>query len=420
MENYNRLFLLQDPAEGDHDDAVDQLRGQIMKGDDVTNPADKIGRISLSQLNTYSGEVDIQALTNFKAVKIDSVTGNVYETNLAKLLIELQEVGGLEDAREEGLIDAKSILRDADIHGKDENQAATAYRAAETFMFIVEDLEEMNYTIPSGGAVGVPYPHVSEYSVPTSFKVTLESPDGVRTKFVASYEDADGNGQLGFGKDRIIVTLNGVVQDINDGAFLFGDIGGGIDAYYGFEFHSAPVAGDEVAFMFDSMIRGAIQFELDSEAITTAYSGAVESNYASFESDILQSRGVWQNLLDTTSYSAETAYKKQGYRMISDAIGDIESANTEGDIANALTGATAGWDMVFANHNAIVQLKSQEELNGFKLDTSSVKLMKNGEAIKDLNSRLGKEASEANAKMIMLETLRQDAEAAQNDDGSGN
>jgi hypothetical protein len=127
MENYNRLFLLDDPVEGGHDDAVSALKDQILKGDDITNPQDKTGKVSLSQLNTYSGEVDIAALTNFKAVKIDSVTGNIYETNLAKLLIELQEVGGLEDAREEGLIDVNSILRDSEIIGKDEDQTATLH-----------------------------------------------------------------------------------------------------------------------------------------------------------------------------------------------------------------------------------------------------------------------------------------------------
>jgi hypothetical protein len=419
MENYNRLFLLQDPAEGDHDDAVAALKDQILIGDDITDPQAKTGKVSLSQLNTYSGEVDIAALTNFKAVKIDSVTGNIYETNLAKLLIELQEVGGLEDAREEGLIDVNSILRDSDIIAKDEDQTATLHRAADSMQFIVDDLVDMEYTIPSGSEVGVPYPYDAGYFVPKSFRLTLEEPNGTRVKFVASHEDDNGDAVLGFGKDRIIVTLNGVVQDKEDGTFLYSDIGNGIDAYYGFEFNNAPVVGDEVTFMFDDAFNGAINSAGETEATTIAYSGAVASNYAAIEASIQTDREGWQNQLDAISYSAETEEKKQGQKMIKSAVADIESANTEGDIANALTGATAGFEMVKASHDKIVQFKSQEQLNQFKIDSSGGKLGKNAEAIKLLNERLSTEAAQAHSLFNALNSAMSDADAAKNDDGTG-
>jgi hypothetical protein len=285
--------------------------------------------------------------------------------------------------------------------------------------FIVDDLVDMEYTIPSGSEVGVPYPYDAGYFVPKSFRPTMEECDGTRVKFVASHEDDNGSEALGFGKDRIIVTLNGVVQDRADGTFLYSDIGNGIDAYYGFEFYKAPVVGDEVAFMFDDAFNGAIASAGDTEYTAIAYSGEVESHYAILEATIQSDREGWQNQLDGISYSAETEEKRLGQKMIKSAVADIESANTEGDIANALTGATAGFEMVQANHGKIVQLKSEEQLNQFKIDSSGSKLMKNAEAIKLLNERLSTEAAQAHSLLNALSSAKSDADAAKNDNGTG-
>jgi hypothetical protein len=213
MENYNRLFLLQDPADGEHDDVVAQLMDQITKGDDVTPPGAKAGKVTLSQLNTYSGEVDIAALTNFKAVKIDSITGNIYETNLAKLLIELQQVGGIEDRREEAFIEHGSLLRDFE---SDTNKMAMEERtssrwAASGIQFLGDDIKDYDWTAPSPEEVNVPYPAEIGYDVPNSFVMSQLEPNGLRKDFIALFQDADGATVYGYGKDRLIVSLNGIV-----------------------------------------------------------------------------------------------------------------------------------------------------------------------------------------------------------------
>ena len=419
MENYNRLFLLEDPVEGAHDDAVAALRDQIMKGDDITNPGDKVSKISLSQLNTYSGEVDIQALTNFKAVKVDSVTGNIYETNLAKLLIELQDVGGIEDARQEGLIEVDSIIRDMDlaVNPMKLDLDTSLKQSSAKFEFIADDLKEAEYSIPSGSDLSVDYPYVGEYSVPTSFNVTQQEPNGTRTKFPASII-VDGNEQFGFGEKRFIVTLNGVVQNEEDGSYLNGSFKGG-QATYGFEFNTAPVVGDEVSFMFDDIIesRTALVHDMREEAI--AYSGAVEAHHSQYDAAIKSDIAAWQGIVDSTTYSAETQDLEVAKKQVNDSKEDIKQASIEADIISALTGATEGFRTAEKTGSKISDLRSEIELNAFRIDAITSPLNSGSSSVTTLIAELNKEAAELLKLRNQLEDLRQDADAAKQDDGSG-
>ena len=103
----NRLFLLQAPEEL----VPTGLTADILAGVDVTPESEYSGKITLTQLNAYSGELKAEALTNFKTIKIEK-DGSTYETNVAKLLLELQQGGGADDAREEADIAIASVEGD--------------------------------------------------------------------------------------------------------------------------------------------------------------------------------------------------------------------------------------------------------------------------------------------------------------------
>ena len=115
MENYNRLFLLQ--PDGESENEMNELRDQILSGKDVTKPEEYSGKVTLTQLNAYSGELKPQALSNFKTIKIEK-SGEAYETNLAKLLLELQQGGAIEDVVEESIIEIDSDNADSELMKK--------------------------------------------------------------------------------------------------------------------------------------------------------------------------------------------------------------------------------------------------------------------------------------------------------------
>jgi hypothetical protein len=424
MENYNRLFLLEDPAApqpGDHDDDVAQLMDQITKGDDVTPPGAKAGKVTLSQLNAYSGEVDIAALTNFKAVKIDSITGNVYETNLAKLLIELQQVGGIEDRREEALIEHGSLSRDLD---SDTNKSAmeekTASRwAAKGLQFLAGDINDYDWTVPTPDELNVIYPSEFTYKTPHSFILSNLEPNGSRRSYIASYSNDEGATHYGYGKDRLIVSLNGIVQDENDGSFLVTQVEGK-DVIYGFEFNEAPVVGDQIHFMFDDVVQEATNYNITVTVHAEGYSGASQSHFNDgVKSDFETNTGQWQTAIDEVDITGFTADLELSAAALRDAEDTIKTASTEGEISNALTASTVAYQNgIKASHQIIAGQATIAE-NEFLINAATVRFAESDLKKNDLLKSLGKEYADAFKLINDLDAMRLLMEQIEGDDGTG-
>lgn len=210
----NRLFLLQAP------EVPSGLTANILADVDVTPEAEYSGKITLTQLNAYSGELKAEALTNFKTIKLEK-DGSESFTNVAKLLLELQQGGGADDAREEADIAIASVEGDEAIKLEIQELSNLVNRYHDKY----EAVALAGYDL----AVATPESDVRW--------VSSQEADGVRTRFAAQ----DG---MTFGQG-IIAILNGVVVTEEDGSVIMSENG---PYSIGFEFNVAPSVGDIVEF----------------------------------------------------------------------------------------------------------------------------------------------------------------------------
>jgi len=212
----NRLFLLDAPEEL----VPTGLTANILAGVDVTPESEYSGKITLTQLNAYSGELKAEALTNFKTIKIEK-DGSESFTNVAKLLLELQQGGGADDAREEADIAIASVEGDGEIKRQLRELSEYVEHLHDKYVVVALDGYEL--------AVASPESNVRW--------VGSQEADGVRTRFAAE----DG---MSFG-EGIIAILNGVVVTPEDGDIIMSENG---PYAIGFEFNVAPTVGDIVEF----------------------------------------------------------------------------------------------------------------------------------------------------------------------------
>lgn len=212
----NRLFLLQDPVES----VPTGLTSNILADVDVTPEKDYSGKITLTQLNAYSGELKAEALTNFKTIKIEK-DGSESFTNVAKLLLELQQGGGADDAREEADIAIASVEGDEALRSQISDLGNLVNRLHNTYEAVEFAGYELSVASPESNVRWVP----------------SQDADGVRTRFAAK----DG---MSFG-EGIIAILNGVVVTPEDGNIIMSQHG---PYAIGFEFNVAPTVGDIVEF----------------------------------------------------------------------------------------------------------------------------------------------------------------------------
>lgn len=220
----NRLFLLEKPGQD-----FDALKDAILAGEDVTKPEEYTGKITLSQLNAYSGELTAEALSNFKTIKIEK-NGAAYETNLAKLLLEIQQGGGADDAREEANIAIESAESDAAIR-----RDLTELRV---------QVGTLHFDSSVAGLDGYELSSAVEFMY-SDWNPSVEEADGVITEFKSKdIISKDG--------EEFLVVLNGVVVTREDGDYIQSQYG---PYKIGFRFNVAPSVGDVVEF-FGTRVAG--------------------------------------------------------------------------------------------------------------------------------------------------------------------
>jgi len=215
----NRLFLLDAPEEL----VPTGLTANILAGVDVTPESEYSGKITLTQLNAYSGELKAEALTNFKTIKIEK-DGSESFTNVAKLLLELQQGGGVEDAIEEAIIVIDSKKGDFQLQ-----QSIDKLRGEMNFLHS----EVESYNAGFEERFMIPEEQKGSYWAPS-----WETADGERSRFMArDIMSKDG--------ESFLVVLNGVIVTGEDGKFVNSEFGPYV---IGFDFIVAPSVGDIVEF----------------------------------------------------------------------------------------------------------------------------------------------------------------------------
>lgn len=215
----NRLFLL-DPGSL----VPSGLTDNILTGVDVTPEKEYSGKITLTQLNAYSGELKAEALTNFQTIKIEKDGSETY-TNVAKLLLELQQGGGVEDAIEEAIIEIDSKKGDAIL--REELKALAVY------------VDYLHFT-PESYKAGLEEGVITsvEEEKGTGWEPSIEIADGERTRFMARDKMSEAS-------EQFLVVLNGVIVTPEDGNPIMSEFG---PYWIGFEFNVAPSVGDIVEF----------------------------------------------------------------------------------------------------------------------------------------------------------------------------
>ena len=347
MENYNRLFLLVAPG-----DDFDQMKDEILNDQDVTAPEEFAGKVSLGQLNAYSGELKAQALSNFKTIKIDKADGSASETNLAKLLLELQGEGGVEDAKEEANIAADSKIADTDaLHARTEmaiQLAGLAHVASYDAMGDLDSHEELSFLVKRDGFV--------ESDV---------AADGSATDFVTEER---------YSKAAFICVLNGVVQTGAEGSNIVtasGDI-------VGFSFNTAPVVGDIVSFRFDSSttediatadkgLKETSDIKGDNLTTFTAYESSAQAD----ESEAIDEQAAAKAAVETAEGEAKSALAD-----IQSAKADIGAADSVNAVNAAMSALEAGITTYNSAKEEVKNAGSGSEMSG--KDISAIQ-----QAIKD-------------------------------------
>ena len=213
----NRLFLLEEPV------VPTGLTENILSGVDVTPENEYSGKITLSQLNAYSGELKAEALTNFQTIKIEKDGSETY-TNVAKLLIQLQQGGGVEDAIEEAIIEIESKKGDAELRND--------------LMDLNRHVEFLHHTPEKYAAELGDVATSVEEQKHSDWAPSVEEADGRTTEF----KSRDIISQQG---EEFLVVLNGVVVTREDGDYIISQYG---TYKIGFKFNVAPSVGDIVEF----------------------------------------------------------------------------------------------------------------------------------------------------------------------------
>lgn len=348
----NRLFLLQVPT---------GLTANILADVDVTPEAEYSGKITLTQLNAYSGELKAEALTNFKTIKIEK-DGSESFTNVAKLLLELQQGGGADDAREEADIAIASVEGDGEIKRQLRELSEYVEHLHDKYVVVALDGYEL--------AVASPESNVRW--------VGSQEADGVRTRFAAE----DG---MSFG-EGIIAILNGVVVTPEDGNIIMSQHG---SYSIGFEFNVAPSVGDIVEFYAGMTIGKA----------SGPYEKANSKNQASEDEAIAEF----------------TAWEEARVAEISQFDSDIaEAQNEKTEIEASLAEASKSLDEAKYEYDAAesVELinKFAEEIKSLTTQVTHLE-MDRSSAISDIN-RLQSKKSDAEQSLSAVSAERKDAAEA--------
>ncbi len=377
MENYNRLFLLQ-PAGDD----FDQMKDQILNDQDVTEPGEFAGKVSLGQLNAYSGELKAQALSNFKTIKIDKADGSASETNLAKLLLELQGEGGVEDAKEEANIAADSKIADIEaLSARNEMEVQLAgllHEASYAAMGDLESHEEVSHTVYRDG-----------------FQESDIVADGTATQFVT-----EGR----YSKAGFICLLNGVVQTAAEGGNIETDE---LDIV-GFDFINAPVVGDIVSFRFDSDVNDDIAVSDKGLKQSSDTKGDNLNTFTTYETSAKADEAAKMAEVKSAkeASAAAEAAANTALAEINSAQAEISSANSVNEVDAAMTALQAGIDdYVIAetditNHGSTV-MSAQKDFRAI------------GAAMTDAKDAHGVSDKALDAYSLSYQTIKDRAESAE-------
>jgi len=348
----NRLFLLQVPT---------GLTANILADVDVTPEAEYSGKITLTQLNAYSGELKAEALTNFKTIKIEK-DGSESFTNVAKLLLELQQGGGADDAREEADIAIASVEGDGEIKRQLRELSEYVEHLHDKYVVVALDGYEL--------AVASPESNVRW--------VGSQEADGVRTRFAAE----DG---MSFG-EGIIAILNGVVVTPEDGNIIMSQHG---SYSIGFEFNVAPSVGDIVEFYAGMTIGKA----------SGPYEKANSKNQAS-EDEAIAEFTAWEEarVAEISQFDSNIAEAQNEKTEIE---ASLEEANKSLDEAKYEYDAAESVELINKFAEEIKSLTTQ--VTHLEMDRSS--------AISDIN-RLQSKKSDAEQSLSAVSAERKDAAEA--------
>lgn len=115
MENYNRLFLLEEPVEpiiGD-EETTSEFKS-LMAGERTdVNKWEKIGEVSLDQIRFIEGKWGMEALVNIAAPKLEA-DGSYSASNLLEVIDTLQQGDQIKDAAEDAASSIIEEKRDSD------------------------------------------------------------------------------------------------------------------------------------------------------------------------------------------------------------------------------------------------------------------------------------------------------------------
>ena len=359
MENYNRLFLLEEPG------VPTGLTQNILSGVDVTPEKEYSGKVTLTQLNAYSGELKAEALTNFQTIKIGKDGSETY-TNVAKLLIELQQGGGADDAREEADINIASVEGDMEI------KRDLAQLSAE-----VRGYHDVYSPVALDG-----YELASASDEENKRWTESQETDGVRTRFVAE----DG---ISFGRN-IHVVLNGVIVTPEDGNIIMSSA----HPYaMGFEFNVAPSVGDIVEFFVGTTLgKAAGPYEKAKAANEAAETAAIEA-FAAWE---------LERKAENDAFDAELAKANEKKTTIqadlAEAKADVEKAREEYANAESVDGINkAAKSLVAAIQFEADLSRALTEVEG-QIAILSAKLDAIKKSVKSESDERAQAAAEFNAK----------------------
>ena len=267
-----------------------ELRDAIVAGTDVTSPVSFPGKITLNQLNAFSGALEPEALTNFKTLKIMG-DGSVEETNVAKLLIDLQSGSGVEDAKEEALIAISVIEGDNQIK------------------YELKDLQNQFHVYKSS-----PY----EANLPSSPDFSYSFARNVRGVIVSA-EIADGEATVFkpaafyISAKRPLVFLNGVLQNGDEV-----ELSSTLAIAWSASFTTAPEEGSLVEFYFDDAVEGDTEISSIDSVLED-----FESFYTNYTSESVAMVSELQ--ADISDITANRAIIQAEIAAIGEEIGQIET-----------------------------------------------------------------------------------------------
>lgn len=306
-----------------------ELRDAIVAGTDVTSPVSFPGKITLNQLNAFSGALEPEALTNFKTLKVNT-DGSVEETNVAKLLIDLQSGSGADDAKEEALIDIRRAEADSGM--------------LYSMNVIHNRIDMIDYVPASFELIAKPDFSYSFARDVRGVIVSAEIADGEATVFkpAAFYISAK----------RPLVFLNGVLQN-GDEVEVDSVSGLGWSA----SFTTAPEEGSLVEFYFDDAVDGDEEIKAISAKLTE-----IDEDHSAFASSKDAAIADTQSLR-AQKISDKAAQEEAG--MVLDI--DIKAKSSEvANAINAVEAATSVAEVEAAKADFDTKLGELAQLRGDK------------------------------------------------------